>query len=379
MARLKLGVGEQEFLKTKFRAYYYRSITDLWVPKRLESREIGFLRFDGSMVRHLSFESEGEFKASILKDTPWGVFYSISSYEDPSNPNMDMKGLVASDLVFDVDVKDLSPPCKLSHDFTMYLTPDGFLSLSSQPGGAKVEVAWVCRYCIEEGRNEVQKLVKVLVEDLGVDESRIEVYFSGHRGFHVHVDDEELARLDKRTRQEIVDYLRLTNFNYERFLRLAPIDGLQASYLLGWPKRILEGLEPRVRSQYRVSLTPYPKQTIDVLLSKGLRGLVESVVKEIRVRIDPQVTQDLSRIFRLPMSINEKTGLVKTRCRDVGSCRPLEDSVVIDEEPVKVFIEYAPKIELGGYEYGPFEKQEVKLPSYLAAFLVSKGVARLSS
>ena len=52
--------------------------------------------------------------------------------------------------------------------------------------------------------------------------------------------------------------------------------------------------------------------------------------------------------------------------------------MVISDEPVRVFVEYSPKIELGGYEFGPFKKQRLKLPGYLAVYLISKGLAELS-
>ena len=80
----------------------------------------------------------------------------------------------------------------------------------------------------------------------------------------------------------------------------------------------------------------------------------------------------------MPTSLNEKTGLKKIRCDDLTSCDPLVESVVFDDSPVKLHVVYAPKLDLGGYTYGPYRKTTVRLPTFVAVFLVSKGLAKLA-
>jgi len=81
-----LGEGEIEFLRTSYREYYYRHSSSLWIPPRLESREIGFLTFEGHFKRHMRAGTPGELVGAVLREVPWGIFYSVSYYEDPGSP-----------------------------------------------------------------------------------------------------------------------------------------------------------------------------------------------------------------------------------------------------------------------------------------------------
>lgn len=368
MVEAALGGEEIGFLRTSYREYYYRAASSLWIPPRLESREIGFLTFDGNYRRHLQFRSQGEFVAEILKEVPWGIFYSVSLYEDPGNPDMGRKGWLGAELVFDIDVKDLHPACMDAHDF--YVCGDGSVHpLAEHPAGCR-RVDWVCPACIEAGRREVLKLLDVLLRDLGIRADAVSIYFSGHRGFHVHVEEEDLAGMSREARAQVADYLTLGSYDLrglKRFLGTTE-DGLET--LVGWPRRIAEAL----RRRYGV---PPTLDALENIAKDGLDDAIAAAVREVAVHVDPQVTVDVSRIFRMPTSLNEKTGMKKVRCADVVACDPLQEAIAIDDHPVKVEVSYAPKLHLGGYTYGPYKRATLKLPAFVAAFLVSKGVAKI--
>ncbi len=359
-----LGSGEIEFLRASYREYYYRA--SLWTPPGLESREMGFLTFEGSFRRHMRFGSPRELVAEVLREVPWGIFYSVSRYEDPSNPEMEGKGWMGADMVFDIDVKDLHPPCIEEHDF--HICEDGSVRRLSDPAPGCRRVDWVCPLCVEAGRREVLKLLDVLQRDLGVRPDSITVYFSGHRGFHVHVEG-DLEDLAKEARAQVVEYLTLGSYDPGLALRFLDTteDGLAT--LVGWPRRVADAL----RRRFGVP----PTRAALERLAGDPGSAVRQALQEVAVRIDPQVTMDLSRIFRMPTSLNEKTGLMKARCEDVIACDPLEEAVAIGDEPVKVEVSHAPKLHLGGYVYGPYDRASVRLPAYVAAFLVSKGVAKV--
>ncbi|NIM44542.1 MAG: DNA primase catalytic subunit PriS, partial [Nitrososphaeria archaeon] len=51
------------------------------------------------------------------------------------------------------------------------------------------------------------KLVGMLTEDFGFALNDVIVSFSGHRGYHVHVEREEIRGMDSMGRKEIVDYI----------------------------------------------------------------------------------------------------------------------------------------------------------------------------
>ena len=47
----------------------------------------------------------------------------------------------------------------------------------------------------------------MLDDDFGFSLNELHVFFSGHRGYHVHVEDEAVRSLDAMARKEIVDYV----------------------------------------------------------------------------------------------------------------------------------------------------------------------------
>jgi len=46
-----------------------------------------------------------------------------------------------------------------------------------------------------------------LKDDFGFQEEDMELYFSGHRGYHIHVRDDDVLHLSAQARREIVDYI----------------------------------------------------------------------------------------------------------------------------------------------------------------------------
>ena len=69
------------------------------------------------MYRHLSFSNAGELYAFVLKYSPSDIFCSSSFYRNPGEP-MDKKEWYGSELIFDIDGKDLHLDCTLTHNYT---------------------------------------------------------------------------------------------------------------------------------------------------------------------------------------------------------------------------------------------------------------------
>ena len=165
----------RNYLMRKFRDYYLR--VDLNLPRDFESREWAFVPLEHFpefvMRRHIAISSELDLKAYVIENVPAHVYYSTAYYSDPS-AEMDKKGWLGADLIFDIDADHMPRPS------------------------------------LKAAKLEVLKLVKILTDDFGVDENDIEVVFSGRRGYHVHVYDERFRELESAERREIVDYLTLT-------------------------------------------------------------------------------------------------------------------------------------------------------------------------
>src|SRR5712692_5854711 len=69
---------------------------------------------------------------------------------------------------------------------------------------------------------------------------------------------------------------------------------------------------------------------------EGFKSELGKMAKTLGIRIDPQVTMDVHRIFRMPGTINSKSGLIKMRCNDLESFDPLKDPCLLGDSEVNV-------------------------------------------
>ncbi|MFQ6011434.1 MAG: DNA primase, partial [Nitrososphaerales archaeon] len=110
---------------------------------------------------------------------------------------------------------------------------------------------------------------------------------------------------------------------------------------------------------------------------KKFEKVIDRAVRRHGARIDSGVTIDIHRIFRLPGSLHEKTGLAKMRCGDLDSFDPTNDPVEIKNEPIKVQINMSPPFKLKDQTYGPYKSEEVILPLYAGAYLMANNLAQV--
>ncbi len=176
-------------------------------------REFGFLLFrERVMVRHKAFNDFSLFTNSLLSLAPSDVYYSTAYYQHP-DLEMERKGWLGSDVVFDVDADHIDTPCKETHDMWVCTsckeTRRGKKPLKCPKcGNEKLdEKAWLCDRCLIAAKEEVLKLLEFLGEDFGIKSNEIHLFFSGHRGYHLHVVSDSLKTLDDVQRREIVDYV----------------------------------------------------------------------------------------------------------------------------------------------------------------------------
>ena len=319
-------------LKGAYRWYYFKKTDELRPPSEIDKREFGYRDFNGNMVRHIQLKSKGELYALAVREVPRSIYYSVSYYKDPAAP-MQLKGRMGSDLVFDIDMKDVSKSyekhsfwiCESCHAFGPGQAP----GICPRCGSKQVKfIDWACDECINEIKNEAMNLIDILQGDFGINANEISVYFSGNNGFHVHVDSKKFISLSSKERAEIVDYIRGTGFESEIYLSNVP---------------------DRAK---------------------------EYAIKRKRVLIDPQVTVDVSRIFRLPGSLHDESGLEKKLCRNIETCDPFTDAAVLPDEPLNVMVYYAPEFKLKGLKFGPYRMESAKLPTYAAVYLMAKGLAQ---
>jgi DNA primase small subunit len=107
------------------------------------------------------------------------------------------------------------------------------------------------------------------------------------------------------------------------------------------------------------------------LFQKRLEGFRDL----IGIKIDPNVTQDIHRIFRLPGSINSKSGLTKIFVEDLEKFDPYTDACFIDDEEIEIAANCPIKFSLKKKKFGPFNNEQVSVPKFAAVYMMCKGIA----
>ena len=358
--------GTKAWLRQAYKEFYFRGADKIEFPGEVGSREFGYIPFGGGMVRHLSFKSEGEATAEILKQSPSSVYCSNARYESPTMP-IDEKGWLGAELIFDIDATDIPTLCKRGHDlwYCDRCHASGKLprpAKCTKCGGPAVEFHGTCETCLEAAKVHALRVVDFLTKDFGVDIEKVRIYFSGNRGYHLHVFDNRFDLLDQQARGEIAEYMRGSSLplpqSIASTLRRRVPGGPQG---VGWTRRITRYVDER-------------RPTYDGTLQK----LVSEAVSSHRAMVDASVTTDIHRVFRLAGTLHGNTGMAKTRVQSIIRFDPQEDPVVLSSKPVNVRVEFYPQFRVKHRDFGPFTKVEtVELPTYAAVSILTRGLGEV--
>jgi DNA primase small subunit len=336
------------FLRRTYREHYFKHHDDVEVPTMIQSREFGYIPFGKGMIRHLSYKSSGELAADLVKQAPSSVFCSNGVYSNPTLP-MDEKGWKGAELIFDIDASSIPTACRTKHSFWTCKACGKVIRSAERPARctkcestSTTQLHWSCAECLEATKEHVSRLIGFLTNDFGVSSARIKVYFSGNRGYHLHVEDERFEAMDPSARAEIANYIKGTGL-----IRPQGSDTPAG----GW----LERMTAPTSNDLKLN------QVVDAFSS----------------RIDESVTTDIHRIFRMPGTLHGNSGLLKMRVHDLGGFRPDYDPVVLGDERIALSVQGAPAFSLKGMTFGPYSSEEPELPAYAAVYLMTKGLARV--
>ncbi len=181
----------KQYLRKRFGDYYQNS--EFALPHDFTRREWGFIFFDELpevvMRRHKAFSSEGEALEYLRGMAPAHVYHSAAYYRFPGAATMKEKKWEGADLIFDLDADHLP------------------------------QKARSYREMLDNVKTETSKLLDFLLEDFGFSQDNIRIAFSGGRGYHIHVRDPRVLRLESAERREIVDYVTATGLSPERFFK----------------------------------------------------------------------------------------------------------------------------------------------------------------
>ena len=389
------------FLLKMLRRYYKEN--EMPMPSRFGRREFGFMYFDRDfMQRHMSFSNPTEMRKFMIAQVPKHSYYSTAYYRRPNAPTMEEKGWMGADLIFDLDADHLEGAEDMSYSQMMDQIKKEMINL----------------------------LDSFLYNDLGFDEKDVGIYFSGGRGYHAHIELNDVTGLGSHERREIVDFVTSNGLDIDRVFRqenvvrsVVNVKGQERNNIStfrtippedsgGWWLRMRNGLKdvvndvcdqdtkdlkrtyPSIKSMSPKTIESYRDDLIksrDVIfvnnrmatLKKGTQDMLIKIMKEdvayrLSGEVDEPVTADIKRLIRLPGSLHGKTGLkVMPITRDeLNGFDPLLDALPesYTSDPITVNVKRKTNIKINGERFD-LDIGVTEVPEYAAVFLVGRRIA----
>ena len=366
-----------QLVEAAFKKYYFENFDLLPIPERASEREFGYQKFNGGMNRHIGIKSNEELRLMLITNIPSDVYCSNGYYSFPNLP-MSEKDWKGADLIFDIDAKDLNLSCRKEHTCIKCIScGETSLSQLTCPSckSNKIEIKSVtCKNCINGTKQEVFKLKKILEEDLAIKKEDIQVYFSGNEGFHIHVTNSTYQQLGSRERNDLVDYIMFRGIMPETF-GMKKFKPERSSFAEIDEK----GWRGRASKHIFGSKSKRSKAITEIISNKEgyniFQQKLENLKDVIGVKIDPNVTIDIHRIFRLPGSLNSKSGMSKILCENLEKLDPFSNACFIDDEKTDIVANCPINFTLKNKKFGPYRNEKIMIPKYAAIYLICKGLA----
>ena len=378
-----MRLRDKVFINQFYREYYLLNYQKIFEAiKEPVSREFALIDEEGVMKRHLAINSVEEFREMLQREKPKDLYHSTAYYLFPDR-QMEQKERLAADLVFDLDA-DHIPGVPVKKIYKCSVCGEVFKTNTERCGicGGKLkEISIIDSDSIDVVKDETLRLIDILINDLGVNEDNITLYFSGGRGFHIHIMDKPFIDLDSIERLEIKDYISLEG------LDLKFVDDPDAR-----PIKELIRLYRVKRDIFRKYLNRREIEELGQAFTDGEKALKfikkawkkrRSIIDRLNkilidaggVGIDGVVTVDTSRLIRAEYSLHGKTGLIKMEI-------PIQRIDQIDfisyssvDEKVLINVDYLPDMRWGEYIFNEIFNARIKLPITLAIYLLNKGLA----
>ena len=369
--------NDKRFVEEVFKKYYFENFKMIHVPEKTEQREFGYQKFDSGMIRHLTVKNDKELHLLLMQNVPSDVYCSNAYYSFPNLP-MNEKDWKEADLIFDIDAKDLKLECRSQHTCTkcnQCQKISARLSACQSCNSTKTsQISLTCNNCVSMAKAEVKRLMTILQTDLGIQKENIHIYFSGNDGFHVYVYDSQYQKLGSKERAELSDYIMFRGTIPETF-GMKKFKPERSSFSeideSGWRGRVSKEIfgSKSKRSKIISEMIKDPNGY------SSFQNQIQTLTNKIGVRIDPNVTMDIHRIFRLPGSLNSKSGLSKAFCKDLEEFNPYSDACFLDESSVEVLATCPISFKLKNKKFGPYDNQKVTMPKFAAVYMICKGLA----
>lgn len=386
--QILLQADKSENVLRNYFQEYYRN----WKADQIDivsSREIGYIPFFGTMIRHRAVLNLTSLTEMFQRIVPRHAYYSSAYYRRPEDKIMKDKGWLGAELIFDLDADHLAGAEIMSYE----------------------EI-------LSEVKKHTERLIfRFLMDEMGFQEKDLKVFFSGGRGYHVHVVEDSVYGLSSDSRREIANYIRgegLISHDLRRSMQEA------GHFLGGWKSEMdrrfvsfisemneLEEPSPELISVFgnRRTATSYlrslgkqvnkekPVKKGELFTRPGgekyrymdkndeavLEFLLREAKSEMVCEIDEPVTTDIHRLIRTPGSLHGKTGFIVKNIpvQDFREFDPLRDGINDDFDRHKSRVEIQRpvnvRIKNENYKFSPGEEE---VPGSVAVYLVSARFAK---
>ena len=370
---------DSNFLVETFKQYYFDHFDLIHVPDRSSEREFGYKKFNSGMIRHISLKTDKDLRLMLMTNVPSDVFCSNAYYSFP-NLSMGEKDWKEADLIFDIDAKDLNMSCRKEHTCIKCLSCNEVSLIQDICPKCKSNkldhISLPCQNCVSSLKKETLNLIKILTIDLQIPRENILVSFSGNDGFHLYVANSVYNTLGSKERSDLSDYMMFRRAIPEAF-----------GFKKANPSRSMFPELAESGWRGRVAITLFGSKSnrskgVTKIISDGYyayrQRLEEMGKNSIGIKIDPNVTVDIHRIFRLEGSLNSKSGLTKLACENIEKFSPYTDACLIDDKPVEVSANCPIAFRLKNKKFGPYKNETVSIPKFTAVYMLCKGIANLA-
>jgi DNA primase small subunit len=247
----------------------------------------------------------------------------------------------------------------------------------------------------------------MLSNDLGFSLDELHVFFSGHRGYHVHVEDEAVRSLDAMARKEIVDYVIGLGIKlFEKKPKKVNASSKFRLHDFGWNRRLKTGIKAFLSNATHedyLKIGFKDKKKLDLIVEKkdilldrcldegywdGFFGvgdgtwmkIAEYVRDQQSAKIDTVVTTDIHRLIRMNGTLHGKTGLKKVEfpAKSLSDFDPFTGAVAFKKGEAKVLVSDVPEFKMNGKTLGPYKNETKELPLAAAVMLICKGRAKVA-
>ncbi|MFX1500665.1 MAG: DNA primase small subunit domain-containing protein [Promethearchaeota archaeon] len=425
-------MNSNEYLKRRFKEYYKDNRDKIPFVSSFDKREFGFIPWDQQirMIRHMGFANGENLIQHLINNGPRHVYSSGSIYKSPENQDMTNKGYEGCDFIIDIDVDHFYTPCKEDHDiwYCKECGKNGKGMAKKCPKCGKSQLrklAWICEDCLNAAKKEIIKLIyDFLMPDFNIDLKKLKIAFSGHRGYHMKIEDHNLRLLSSDERREIIDYITGEGISFE-ILGLRKIGENIFGFskeTISWSQKIIREIEKilkmssveietllsdkrkfKLNQNFIENFLNYKDNFLRIIKSSNMNNwtlissnintwynFLEPIVEQIGIEVDVPVSIDIHRLIRYPGSLHGKTGfkVQELLLDEIETFNPLDEqtekldpivfvSKVKTTQKLEIIESDVPATKIKGETFGPYQLGEkIEVPHHIAVFLLCRGVAK---